>query len=101
MSKSETKRPVLPVLAPVMKGKAAPHMDAIRELCTGDGGSVPQLCAALSLSDRDARNVIDAIRRKEGKGAIVNVYSEKQGHKVFRYLGADGKGFPARAKADA
>lgn len=84
----------LPVLAPILKGKAAPHMQEVRRLLTGEGGTVAQLCQALGLGDKDARQVIDAIRQKEGKGSVINVYSEKAGRKVFVYRGADGKGLP-------
>ena len=85
----------LPVLAPVQKGKAAPFMQQVRELLSGDGHPVAFLCEKLGLSDKDARGVIDAIRAKEGKGTVLNVYSAKAGRKVFRYVGLDGKGIVA------
>ena len=87
----------LPVLAPVQTGKAAPFMQRVRELLTGEGHPVSTLCEKLGLSDKDARGVIDAIRAKEGKGTVLNVYSEKAGRKVFRYVGLDGKGIAAPA----
>lgn len=94
MSKNETKNTApatLPVIAPVTRGKAAPHMDEVRRLLTGAGGTVAQLCAALGLSDRDARNVIDRIRAKEGYDAL------PLENRRFVYKGADGKGFtPAK-----
>lgn len=85
----------LPVLAPVQKGKAAPFMQQVRELLSGDGHTVAFLCEKLGLSDKDARGVIDALRAKEGKGTVLNVYSAKAGRKVFRYVGLDGKGIVA------
>ena len=85
----------LPVLAPVQKGKAAPFMQQVRELLSGDGHPVAFLCEKLGLSDKDARGVIDALRAKEGKGTVLNVYSAKAGRKVFRYVGLDGKGIVA------
>ena len=85
----------LPVLAPVQKGKAAPFMQRVRELLTGEGHPVSTLCEKLGLSDKDARGVIDALRAKEGKGTVLNVYSAKAGRKVFRYVGLDGKGIVA------
>jgi hypothetical protein len=79
----------LPVVAPVSRSKALPFMDEVRRLLTGEGGTVAQLCAALKLSDKDARGVIDAIRRKEGYNALPLVA------KRFVYKGADGKGYSA------
>lgn len=84
-----------PVIAPIQKGKAAPFMQQVRELLSGEGHPVSYICEKLGLSDKDARGVIDAIRAKEAKGAVLNVYSEKAGRKVFRYVGLDGKGVPS------
>lgn len=88
---------VVPVVAPIQKGKAAPFMQQVRELLSGEGHPVSYLCEKLGLSDKDARGVIDALRAKEGKGTVLNVYSEKAGRKVFRYVGLDGKGIVAPA----
>ena len=85
----------LPVIAPVMKGKAAPHMDEVRRLLSGEGGTIAQVCVALGLSDKDARGVVDAIRRKEGYASLPLVARK------FVYKGADGKGFKASAPAKA
>lgn len=94
---AQTAAPVAtaPVIAPVQKGKAAPFMQQVRELLSGEGHPVSYLCEKLGLSDKDARGVIDAIRAKEAKHAVLNVYSEKAGRKVFRYVGLDGKGVPS------
>lgn len=95
----ETPAPAtLPVLAPVQKGKAAPYMQQVRELLTGEGHPVATLCEKLGLSDKDARGVIDAIRAKEGKQTVLNIFSEKAGRKVFRYVGLDGKGVQPKAE---
>lgn len=99
MSKTETpaaavKAPAtLPVVAPVSRSKALPFMDEVRRLLTGEGGTVPQLCAALKLSDKDARGVIDTIRRREGYDALPLIA------KRFVYKGKDGKGYVAPSKA--
>lgn len=85
MSKKSKAPATAPVVAPVTRGKAAPHFAKFREILKGEGLTVAQICEQLGLSDKDARGVIDAMRAKEGKGAILNVFSEKAGKKVFRY----------------
>lgn len=87
----------LPIVTPTTRGACAPFMDPVRRLLTGEGGTIAQLMEALKLSDKGARNVIDAIRKKElNPGVILNIYSQKAGRKVFRYVGLDGKGMPAK-----
>ncbi len=80
----------LAVVAPVSRSKALPFMDEVRRLLTGEGGTVAQLMETLKLSDKDARGVIDAIRRKEGYDSLPLVA------KRFVYKGKDGKGFVAK-----
>ena len=90
---SNVKTPAsLPVIAPVSRSAAAPFADRVRELCSGGGASVAQLMAALKLSDREARRVIDHIRAKESYEAFPRV------GKAFVYKGLDGKGFAPKAK---
>jgi hypothetical protein len=82
----------LAVVAPVSRSQAAPFADKVREMCSGAGASVAQIMAALKLSDREARRVIDHIRAKESYDAFPRV------GKAFVYRGLDGKGFAPKAK---
>jgi hypothetical protein len=104
MSKDNKKAPaVLEISTPVTRGKCAPYMPRVRELCTGAGMSVKGLMEAMNLPEKLVRGTIDAIRNAEGevirneKGEIV----ERTGTtrifpKVgagFQYRGLDGKGY--------
>lgn len=109
MSKTENKTPAtLPIATPVYRGKCAPFLNPVREICTGAGMTAKGIAAALKISEDMVRDTIDAIRRTEG-APILDETGARVGHTgrtvimpnvsgTFVYKGLDGKGYKAPAK---